>query len=378
MDSPRHHDPIPSCTWDVVVVGAGAAGLMSCLELPKDLSVLLLNRNTGRRSSSRWAQGGIAAVTRADDNAASHAEDTRRAGAGLCDGDAVRLLVEQAPHLVERLQNLGMAFDRDGAELATTLEAAHSHHRVLHVQDRTGKALVEVLQDRVVEREGLLHRRGVRVTALWVENQRCCGVQVLDGSKLHWIRARAVVLASGGGGHLFANTTNPATEEFDVFGLFDSGTLSAEFSANTVLQALAQVTNVRVMQNPVVFTADNQEAFFFDGSEFPFANQVIANAGTAGGTQSFEYRSVGLVLNARPRITAQKDVDMDIRLELSKIGPAINDGGPTVDRRQTTTNIVVKNGQTIILSGLLKEEEIAKARSCCGRHCVRVALHECA
>ena len=122
------------------------------------------------------------------------------------------------------------------------------------------------------------------------------------------------------------------------------------------------MTNVRVMQNPVVFTADNQEAFFFDGSEFPFANQVIANAGTAGGTQSFEYRSVGLVLNARPRITAQKDVDMDIRLELSKIGPAINDGGPTVDRRQTTTNIVVKNGQTIILSGLLKEEETTLTR----------------
>ncbi len=210
MDSPRSHDPIPSCTWDVVVVGAGAAGLMSCLELPKDLSVLLLNRNTGRRSSSRWAQGGIAAVTRAEDSAGSHAEDTRRAGAGLCDGDAVRLLVERAPHVVERLQSLGMAFDRDGADLATTLEAAHSHHRVLHVQDRTGKALVEVLQDRVEERERLLHRRGVRVTALWVEDQRCCGVQVLDGAKLHWIRARAVVLASGGGGHLFANTTNPA------------------------------------------------------------------------------------------------------------------------------------------------------------------------
>ncbi|MAR05932.1 MAG: L-aspartate oxidase [Cyanobium sp. NAT70] len=210
MDQLRSQDPIPSSTWDVVVIGAGAAGLMSCLELPKELSVLLLNRNTGRRSSSRWAQGGIAAVTRPEDSAGSHAEDTLRAGAGLCDGDAVRLLVEQAPHLVDRLLRLGMAFDRDGTNLATTLEAAHSHHRVLHVQDRTGRALVEVLQDRVEERHGLLHRRGVRVTKLWVEHNRCCGVQVLDGPKLHWIRARAVVLASGGGGHLFANTTNPA------------------------------------------------------------------------------------------------------------------------------------------------------------------------
>ena len=210
MDQPRPLDAIDSGPWDVVVVGAGAAGLMTCLDLPAGLSILLLNRNTGRRSSSRWAQGGIAAVTRQEDTAQSHAEDTLRAGAGLCDGDAVRLLVEQAPHCVQRLQRLGMAFDRDGDALATTLEAAHSHRRVLHVQDRTGRALVDVLRDRVEQRPGLLHRRGVRVTRLLVEDGRCCGVQVLDGRHLQTIRSRAVVLASGGGGHLFANTTNPA------------------------------------------------------------------------------------------------------------------------------------------------------------------------
>ena len=210
MDQQRTTDSIPPGPWDVVVIGAGAAGLMSCLELPAGLRILLLNRNTGRRSSSRWAQGGIAAVTRIEDSAESHADDTLRAGAGLCDGDAVRLLVNDAPYRVEQLQAMGMAFDREGSGLATTLEAAHSHHRVLHVQDQTGKALVEILRDQVEQRAGLLHRRGVRVTKLWVEQQRCCGVQVLDGAQLRWIRARAVVLASGGGGHLFANTTNPA------------------------------------------------------------------------------------------------------------------------------------------------------------------------
>ena len=210
MAQPRSSDPIPSGPWDVVVIGAGAAGLMTCLDLPPELKVLLLNRNTGRRSSSRWAQGGIAAVTREEDSAESHAEDTVLAGAGLCDGDAVRLLVQEAPHCVERLGTLGMAFDRDHDGLATTLEAAHSHRRVLHVQDRTGRALVDVLRDRVEQRPGLLHRRGVRVTQLLVRNGRCCGVQVLDGPHLHGIAARAVVLASGGGGHLFANTTNPA------------------------------------------------------------------------------------------------------------------------------------------------------------------------
>ncbi|MGC6482760.1 MAG: L-aspartate oxidase [Synechococcus sp.] len=208
---PSYGEPIPPGPWDVVVVGAGAAGLMTCLELPAGLRVLLLNRNTSRRSSSRWAQGGIASVTRPDDSAESHATDTLQAGAGLCDGDAVRLLVDQAPQCVERLLQIGMAFDRnrDGS-LATTLEAAHSHHRVLHVQDQTGRALVDVLRERVEQREGLLHRRGVRVSKLWVEGGRCCGVQVLDGPLLHWIRARAVVLATGGGGHLYTNTTNPA------------------------------------------------------------------------------------------------------------------------------------------------------------------------
>lgn len=208
---PGRQAPIPSGPWDVVVVGAGAAGLMTCLELPEGLNVLLLNRNTSRHSSSRWAQGGIASVTRPNDSAASHASDTIEAGAGLCDGDAVRLLVDQAPQCVERLLQVGMAFDRNSdGSLATTLEAAHSHHRVLHVQDQTGRALVDVLRERVEQRPGLLHRRGVRVSKLWVEDGRCCGVQVLDGPLLHWIRSRAVVLATGGGGHLYTNTTNPA------------------------------------------------------------------------------------------------------------------------------------------------------------------------
>ncbi len=210
MRFPSSTSSIPSGPWDVVVIGAGAAGLMTCLELPAHLKVLLLNRNTSRRSSSRWAQGGIAAVTRPDDSIESHADDTLNAGAGLCDGNAVRMLVEQAPHCVSRLQSLGMEFDRESDQLATTLEAAHSHRRVLHVQDRTGRALVEVLQDQVEMRPNLMHRRGVRVTQLWVDANRCCGVQVLDGPFLYWVSARAVVLATGGGGHLFANTTNPA------------------------------------------------------------------------------------------------------------------------------------------------------------------------
>ena len=89
--------------WDVVVIGAGAAGLMTSLELPSNLKILLLNRNTSKRSSSRWAQGGIAAVTRIEDSEEIHAFDTIKAGAGLCDPDAVQMFVENAPRLVDRL-----------------------------------------------------------------------------------------------------------------------------------------------------------------------------------------------------------------------------------------------------------------------------------
>ncbi|KEF40702.1 MAG: L-aspartate oxidase [Cyanobium sp. CACIAM 14] len=212
MDEP---EPLMASHFDVVVVGSGAAGLMTCLELPPDLQVLLLSKSSSPPSASRWAQGGIAAVTSAEDSFDSHVADTLRAGAGLCDQEAVAVLVREAPACVERLLQLGMAFDRTPEGLSTTLEAAHSHRRVLHAQDRTGGALVDALEREVQRRPGLVQRKGIPVLQLWVENGCCVGVQVLEGDRLRWLRAGAVVLASGGGGHLFAHTTNPAQASGD-------------------------------------------------------------------------------------------------------------------------------------------------------------------
>ena len=146
---PFSQESISIDKWDVIVIGAGAAGLMTCLELPENLNVLLLNRNTSKRSSSRWAQGGIASVVRPEDSFALHVEDTLKAGDDLCDLSAVEMLVKEAPGCVDRLQNLGMIFDQSSDQLSTTLEAAHSCRRVLHVKDRTGRALVEVLEDHI-------------------------------------------------------------------------------------------------------------------------------------------------------------------------------------------------------------------------------------
>ena len=206
-------------SWDVVVVGSGAAGLMACVELPRHLRVLLLSKDNDPtstpRSASRWAQGGIAAVTQPNDSFQSHIDDTLMAGGGLCDQAAVERLVHEAPACVERLLKLGMAFDRDGENLSTTLEAAHSHRRVLHAQDRTGGALVEALEREVLLRPQLEQRKGVVALQIWLEQGRCVGLAVLEENRLHWLAARAVVLATGGGGHLFAHTTNPSLASGD-------------------------------------------------------------------------------------------------------------------------------------------------------------------
>ncbi|MHC4908505.1 MAG: secretin N-terminal domain-containing protein [Planctomycetota bacterium] len=163
----------------------------------------------------------------------------------------------------------------------------------------------------------------------------------------------------------FASTENvvqgalsSTNQKEDVFSsLFDTSILDFNFDLNVALQALAEETNVRVLQEPRVFTADNQEAVFFDGQDVPFSTGTI-NDINGGSSSSTDYRQVGVVLNCRPRITAEQDVDMEIYLELSSIVPGVSIvGNPVVDRRSTTTQVVVKNGQTIVLSGILQDIE---------------------
>ena len=145
----------------------------------------------------------------------------------------------------------------------------------------------------------------------------------------------------------------------NVFGgLFDTSALTATSSINVVLQALAQKTKVRILQEPVVFTSDNQEASFFEGQDVPV---LVTSQLTPQGTvnESTEYQAVGIGLNVRPRITAYGDVDMEINLEISNINIAASavSVSPVFDRRETTTQVIVKDGQTIVISGILRDQE---------------------
>ncbi|MBD2524951.1 L-aspartate oxidase [Nostoc sp. FACHB-133] len=207
---------IPS-QFDVLVVGAGAAGLYTALCLPESLRVGLITKETVALSASDWAQGGIAAAVSPEDSPTLHIEDTIRAGAGLCDRTAVEFLAQLAPKCIQSLVDLGVAFDRHGQTLALTLEAAHSRNRVLHAADTTGREVTTTLTAQVLRRPNIQVIQQALALSLWIEpeSNRCQGISLFYQGKITWIKAGAVILATGGGGQVFAQTTNPAVSTGD-------------------------------------------------------------------------------------------------------------------------------------------------------------------
>lgn len=201
--------------FDVVVVGAGAAGLYTALCLPEALRVAVITKGELSLSASDWAQGGIAAVVDPQDSTELHLKDTLQAGVGLCDRTAVKDLVEQAAACIQALCDMGVAFDRSGDKLALTLEAAHSRRRVLHAADTTGRAVVSILLEQVMGRSNIELLAPALVLDLHQVEGRCGGLRVAYGGEIRVLRAKAVILATGGGGQVFAQTTNPAISTGD-------------------------------------------------------------------------------------------------------------------------------------------------------------------
>lgn len=214
---PFRSNLLPQIFTDVLVIGAGVAGLRAAIEAAEHGSdVIVLSKDALRLTNTAWAQGGIAGVMREDDSSGSHIQDTLDAGADLCDEPAVRTVVERGPALLRELIDWGMRFDRDGAgELLVGREGGHSAHRIFHSGgDSTGRELERCLAERA------------RATGHIRIFENCFSLDLITPSTepgspvlgavthhprfgLQMIWARTTILASGGAGQLYRETTNP-------------------------------------------------------------------------------------------------------------------------------------------------------------------------
>jgi L-aspartate oxidase len=216
---------------DFVVIGSGIAGLRAAIALAPVGRVLILTKAEPTESNTGYAQGGIAVALGDDDSPALHASDTIKAGDGLCDEDAVRVLVDDGIKYVQELIDWGTRFDRDAdGKLARGREAAHSVRRVLHAGDATGREIARTLWNRVEKLKSVETANHALVTGLLVEDGRVVGVRFYDQLGFpRDARARATLLATGGAGRVFRETTNPPVATGDGVALaFHAGARVAD------------------------------------------------------------------------------------------------------------------------------------------------------
>ncbi len=200
---------------DVLVIGSGAAGLSLALRLPATCRVALLSKADLTQGSTFWAQGGMAAVMHTRDTIDSHVEDTLAAGGGLCHRDAVEFTVRESRNCVEWLVEQGVDFDRrnhrNEEEFHLTMEGGHSHRRIIHAADRTGRAISEVLTENALAADNIevfTHRVAVDLV---VRDGHCQGAYILNRKTdaVDLFEARAVILATGGASKAYLYTSNP-------------------------------------------------------------------------------------------------------------------------------------------------------------------------
>ena len=206
-------------TYDVLVIGSGVAGLTLALQLDKGLRVALISKSTLQGGASWLAQGGIAAVFDKEDSAEAHINDTLIAGSGLCHEDSVSYVVENGPNAVNWLIDQGVDFtlDADQVHYHLTQEGGHSHRRILHSADATGKAVTSTLVDLVIAAPNIdifEHHCAVDLVTQADNDSRkirCSGAYLLDieSDQVSLFQAKSVVLASGGASKAYLYTSNP-------------------------------------------------------------------------------------------------------------------------------------------------------------------------
>ncbi|NDC83404.1 L-aspartate oxidase [bacterium] len=206
-------------TTDFIIVGSGIAGLSAALALAPYGDVIIVTKGTVHQGSTEWAQGGIAAAMNSDDTPKHHYEDTIAAGDGLCNPSAVRILVEEGPIRVKELMELGARFDRDGDTFSFTQEAAHSRRRILHAGDATGREIEKTLGNTVRRKPNIRFLENTSVSKLLVEDNECQGCVILNNGTVNILVGRAVIIATGGCGQVFAYNTNPSVATGDGIAL---------------------------------------------------------------------------------------------------------------------------------------------------------------
>src|SRR6266700_1115751 len=202
---------------DFVVIGAGIAGLRAAIELSAAGRVVVLAKRELKDSATQLAQGGIAAALSDEDEIGLHLQDTLNAGDGLCNPDAAKVLVEEGPERIEELIQWGTEFDREGTKLAFTREGAHSRNRILHAHgDSTGREILRALYAKTKTLKNISVCEFEFSTDLRMKEGRVSGIYLISNKGEHrQMAASAVLLATGGLGQLYRNTTNPAVATGD-------------------------------------------------------------------------------------------------------------------------------------------------------------------
>ena len=208
---------VPHLFTDLLVIGTGISGIRAALEADPSQRVLLVTKGKLELSNSAWAQGGIAGALDPQDATENHAADTIRVGVGLCDEPLVREIVDDAPELIRELVEMGAEFDRDGEAIALTREGGHSHRRVAHaLGDATGREIMRAMGQTVLQADNCEVWENSFTIDLVTHEDRCRGALIWSESHGRtFVWAKQTILATGGAGQLYRETTNPPVATAD-------------------------------------------------------------------------------------------------------------------------------------------------------------------
>ena len=203
--------------FDVLIIGSGAAGLMSAIQLSENLSIALIAKDKILEGSSYYAQGGISAVLDSGDNFNSHISDTLNTGFDMGNEDSIRFMVEQAPMAISDLEKAGVKFSQQEGNYDLTMEGGHSSKRVVHVADKTGQSVQTNLLAQVQQKQNITLFEHYLAVDLLIDGNTCNGAYVFD-KKSHQVISfvsHKTILATGGASKSYLYTSNPDTSTGD-------------------------------------------------------------------------------------------------------------------------------------------------------------------